>query len=131
MSAAFVDTFFWIALLNRSEPWHAQVVAYRQPKRLITSSAVLLEVMDAYCGIELREVAGKFWKRCHSDPPVEIVPADSPLLDQAFDLYASRPDKAWSLTDCISFVIMTDRGLQLALTADRHFEQAGFQRAFA
>jgi len=43
------------------------------------------------------------------------------------ELYARRPDKSWSLTDCISFVVMTDRGLTEALTGDHHFEQAGFR----
>jgi predicted nucleic acid-binding protein len=41
-------------------------------------------------------------------------------------LYDQRPDKAWSLTDCISFTIMQDYGLRDALTGDHHFEQAGF-----
>jgi predicted nucleic acid-binding protein len=40
--------------------------------------------------------------------------------------YESRPDKAWSLTDCISFVVMNQHGLTEALTGDHHFEQAGF-----
>jgi predicted nucleic acid-binding protein len=44
-------------------------------------------------------------------------------------LYGARPDKEWGLTDCISFVVMEERGLTLALTTDRHFEQAGFQSA--
>jgi predicted nucleic acid-binding protein len=41
-------------------------------------------------------------------------------------MYARRPDKHWSMTDCISFVVMEEMGLAEALTADRHFEQAGF-----
>jgi hypothetical protein len=52
-------------------------------------------------------------------------------VDQAgFELFASRADKSWSLTDCISFAVMTERGLSDALTADRHFEQAGFRAVF-
>lgn len=49
------------------------------------------------------------------------------LWRRGLGLYAARPDKAWSLTDCISFVVMTDRGLTEALTGDHHFEQAGFR----
>jgi predicted nucleic acid-binding protein len=41
-------------------------------------------------------------------------------------LYRGRPDKEWSLTDCISFVVMGERSLTEALTSDHHFEQAGF-----
>jgi predicted nucleic acid-binding protein len=56
----------------------------------------------------------------------EIVPPDPDLFERGIDLFARRADKAWSLTDCISFVVMTERGLTEALTGDHHFEQAGF-----
>ncbi|NCO53669.1 MAG: type II toxin-antitoxin system VapC family toxin [Deltaproteobacteria bacterium] len=41
--------------------------------------------------------------------------------------FQERPDKEWGLTDCVSFVIMTERKISAALTTDVHFEQAGFQ----
>jgi predicted nucleic acid-binding protein len=43
------------------------------------------------------------------------------------EYYRARADKAWSLTDCISFVVMSEHGLSEALTADVHFEQASFR----
>ena len=52
--------------------------------------------------------------------------ADSFYFDEGVRLYVARPDKDWSLTDCISFVVMRERGITEALTGDRHFEQAGF-----
>lgn len=52
------------------------------------------------------------------------------VYQAGFDLFAARPDKAWSLTDCISFGVMRERGLSDALTADHHFEQAGFRAVF-
>ena len=55
-----------------------------------------------------------------------VIPASSDLLRRGTQLFESRPDKPWSLTDCISFVIMKDQEIQEALTADHHFEQAGF-----
>ena len=61
-----------------------------------------------------------------ADEETEIVPASDVLFRRGIALFAGRPDKAWSLTDCISFVVMTDRGLSEALTGDHHFEQAGF-----
>jgi hypothetical protein len=56
----------------------------------------------------------------------EIVPATGELFDAGLQLHAGRSDKEWSLTDCISFLIMEQRGLKRALTHDHHFEQAGF-----
>jgi len=60
-------------------------------------------------------------------PGIRIIPATEQLLWRGFELYRNRPDKAWSLTDCISFVVMADEGLTEALTGDRHFEQAGYR----
>jgi len=61
------------------------------------------------------------------DANVEIVPLARPLIERAMKLYSERPDKEWGLTDCASFVVMEDRGIREALTADEHFQQAGFR----
>ena len=58
---------------------------------------------------------------------MKIIPATADLFDRGVQLYAERADKEWSLTDCISFVVMADEGLADALTGDHHFEQAGFK----
>jgi uncharacterized protein len=62
-----------------------------------------------------------------ADPETEIVPARGSLFDRGAHLYALRPDKSWPLTDCFSFVVMTERDITEALTGDHHFEQAGFR----
>ena len=61
------------------------------------------------------------------NPQVKLIPPDVALFDAGVQLFANRPDKEWSLTDCISFVVMQQEGITQALTADHHFEQAGFQ----
>ena len=61
------------------------------------------------------------------DPSVEVVPLSEVLFDKGFELYRQRPDKEWGLTDCVSFVLMQERGITDALTADTHFRQAGFR----
>jgi predicted nucleic acid-binding protein len=58
---------------------------------------------------------------------VEVIRLDERLFDRAFELYKSHTDKTWGLVDCISFVIMRERGITDALTYDRHFIQAGFR----
>jgi uncharacterized protein len=62
---------------------------------------------------------------------MDIVYFEEELYQQGLALYDNRPDKAWSLTDCISFVVMERQGLREALTGDRHFQQAGFVAVFA
>jgi len=52
---------------------------------------------------------------------------DTSLLNRALDLYGSRSDKEWGLTDCVSFVVMEEQGISLALSTDVHFKQAGFK----
>ena len=64
---------------------------------------------------------------CSRVAQVECVPLTDELYQQAFELFRSRPDKDWGLIDCVSFVVMRQRGLTEALTTDEHFEQAGFQ----
>ena len=68
--------------------------------------------------------------RLRAEPEAEVIPPEAALFDRGCELYATRSDKNWSLTDCISFVVMKERGLTDALTADRHFEQAGFKALF-
>lgn len=66
-------------------------------------------------------------KALRADRRVRILTAEQSLLDRAIDLYQRRPDKDWSLTDCTSFVVMEEERITDALTADHHFEQAGFR----
>jgi predicted nucleic acid-binding protein len=57
---------------------------------------------------------------------VQVIHLHPQLFREAFDLYRSRSDKAWGLIDCVSFVVMKELGITNALSADKHFEQAGF-----
>lgn len=61
-----------------------------------------------------------------ADTNVEIVSLSEQLYAQAFQ-YRQRPDKEWGLIDCVSFIVMHERGIIEALTADEHFQQAGFR----
>lgn len=129
MMAAFADTFYYLALLDPTDEAHQRALALSEKRRgrVITTAWVLTEVADALCEPANRLVFTRLIELLRSDPNTEVVPPDEDLFDCGLDLYARRPDKAWSLTDCISFVVMTDRGLTEALTGDHHFEQAGFR----
>lgn len=128
----FADTFALIAWLNPRDDAHAVVAAFLDDfaGRLLTTEWVLMELADALSALEARQTAVAFLQAVRADPLFDVVGYVPTVYQAGFDLFASRPDKAWSLTDCISFGVMTERRLSEALTADHHFEQAGFRAFF-
>ena len=128
MSAVFADTFYFLALLNPRDQHHqlAHHIPARRVLDIVTTRAVLLELGDAFADTATRAIAAEFLQALEDDAGVTIVSLDEQLYAGGLALSRDRPDKSWSLTDCISFVVMRNRGLTDALTGDRHFEQAGF-----
>ena len=86
----------------------------------------MTEVADAMAQPGNRAVFLQFLAALERNPAVSIVPASEQLYRRGLDFYRTRPDKDWSPTDCISFVVMQEHGLTEALTGDHHFKQAGF-----
>jgi predicted nucleic acid-binding protein len=129
MTPVFTDTFFYLAVLIRNDHAHRRAVAASEALRgrFVTTEWVLTEDADALCNPPDRESFAKLLALLKADPNTEIVPAGESLFERGADLYARRPDKTWSLTDCISFVVMTERGITEALRGDHHFEQAEFR----
>ncbi len=128
----FADTFALIAWLNPRDNAHAVVAGYLDgfTGRLVTTEWVLMEFADALSAPQARATAVAFLQAVRADPLFDVVGYVSTVYRAGFELFAARQDKGWSLTDCISFGVMLDRGLSEALTADHHFEQAGFQAIF-
>ncbi len=87
----------------------------------------MTEIGNALSRLRWRQLGVITLKALHNDPNIEIISINAALFDQAVTLYASRMDKEWGLTDCISFVVMEIHNATQALTTDKHFEQAGFQ----
>lgn len=133
MPAIFVDSAAWIALLNTSDELHLQAQQVLAELRhqgvpLLTTDFVLLEVADALSAPAFRGHTVRFVDSLRKQQVVRILPVSESLMNSGWTLYSNRPDKEWSLTDCISFVTMTAEGISDAFTSDHHFEQAGFRR---
>jgi predicted nucleic acid-binding protein len=128
MKALFADSFYFLALLRLDDRAHARALTASQNRteRLITKAWILTEVADALAVPGMRESFPHLLATLRADPACTIVPPTQDLFDAGVELYARRPDKAWSLTDCISFVVMREHSMNEALTGDHHFEQAGF-----
>jgi predicted nucleic acid-binding protein len=119
-------------LLSPRDQHHAAAmkIASELRRPIVVTEFVLLELANAYCGTESRQRLPPLWNFLRSDSTVSIIPASSELLARGFSCFVERLDKKWSLTDCISFVVMEERGITEALTSDHHFEQAGFMIRF-
>lgn len=133
MTRRFVDTFYYVALLNPRDEHHRRVVEFHAglTGRTVTTDAVFLEVGNTLASTALRNKAAELIQAERASADVTVVPLGKQLLDTALDFYSSHSDKRWSLTDCLSFVVMKERNITDALTGDHHFAQAGFHALFA
>lgn len=127
----FGDTASWIALLNKDDALHARALEVRRELRqrkvrVVTTEFVLIEVADGLSDPPLRKAVIAFIEEMRREPTIEIVPLSEQLMASGWALYQQRPDKEWGLTDCISFVVMQEQGIDEAFTSDHHFTQAGF-----
>jgi predicted nucleic acid-binding protein len=128
MTRYFADTFYYIALLSDRDEAHEYVVELNKTLTggIVTTQWVLTEVGDAFSASDQRPLFLELLEVLESDPDTLILEASAGLFERGVDLYRRRPDKDWPLTDCISFVVMEEQKLTLALTGDHHFEQAGY-----
>jgi uncharacterized protein len=128
MSAVFADSFYFVARLNQRDQHHEKVLAFSRTFRaqVVTTDWILMEVADALAASECRARLREFILHLRKSVGYDVVPASRELIDPAIDLYHQHADKEWTLTDCVSFIVMRERRLSQALTGDHHFEQAGF-----
>lgn len=128
MKAVFAGTFFFLALLNEKDGAHllAETFSSTTNRPFVTTAWVLTEVADGCSSPNKRRAFLELLSLLHESPDVTIVPPCESLFQKGLDLFAQRPDKEWSLTDCISFTVMEEMELTDALTGDHHFKQAGF-----
>lgn len=128
MSRGFADSFYFIALANPLDAAHQKALAYSRAQNvpLMLTTWVLTEVADGLGHSFQRGLFQQMLIKLRAGGGHVIVPTTHALWNQGVELYDARSDKQWSLTDCISFVVMKNEGITDALTGDQHFIQAGF-----
>lgn len=128
MADVFVDTSFVVALVNANDQYHSLALDLSDRlngQALVTTDAILLEIGNALSR-NFKQESVEIIEDFLSSDDVQVIHLHPQLFRKAFDLYKSRSDKLWGLIDCVSFVVMKEIGITDALSADKHFEQAGF-----
>ncbi len=131
MNTKFIDASFLIALAIENDSYHKKAIeildrAEEENQFLVTTEAILLELGNALSKRRYHRIAVEMLRQLQRDESIEIL-STSEYFDQAIDLFEKCDDKDWGLVDCLSFVVMKEKGIELALTADHHFQQAGFK----
>lgn len=129
MSRVFADSFYFFALTNRRDDRHAKAREWTNSfeGNLITTEWVMLEFADGLARSPGRSSFYALRQTVLADGKNLVLPFDMDLYEAGLELLRARSDKQWSLTDCISFIVMRREGLTDALTGDHDFEQAGFR----
>ena len=132
MNEVFLDASYAIALASVKDVHHQRALELakrleEEQAHLVTTRAVILEIGNALARLRFRQAAVSLLESIENDPQVEILPLSEELFESTLEMFGNRLDKEWGLTDCLSFLVMEARELSDALTADRHFQQAGFR----
>jgi predicted nucleic acid-binding protein len=131
MTAVFADTFYWIALIDFNDGAHRRALALTSSLNgavIVTTDEVLTECLTffATAPTQLRRKAVSAAREILDDPEVRVLPQSRASFISGMELYETRPDKGYSLVDCISMQTMRSDRINEALTNDKHFEQEGF-----
>ena len=132
MIERFADTAIYAALFNRKDRDHALAVQLARdfPGRTVTTDFVILELSAVMAEPPGRAEFVRFFDGLPARQRTEVIPLGLDLYRYGIDFYRHRADKGWSLTNCISFGVMSQRDIDEALTGDHHFAEAGFRPLF-
>lgn len=133
MTILFLDISFVIALELTDERYHSGAKQYWQGLKtsslqLVTLSYVFDEIVTFFNSRNRHDKAIEVGNRLLNSPTVQIIHVDEALFFEAWQYFQKHDDKSYSLTDCISFLVMDRLNIQASLTFDQHFVLAGYQR---
>lgn len=132
MKRIFVDTLYFVAIFQVNDQWHKTAVDIRKhvtDRNFVTTDTVLCEVLNYFSGFnaDVRQGASILVRDVLSEPKFEVVEQTRNMLLKGLELFESRLDKGYSLTDCISMNVCRELGIEEILTHDGHFKQEGFK----
>jgi uncharacterized protein len=130
--AVFVDTAFWISFFDPTDQKHqiaVEKISELEKNLLVTTDTVLTEFMNYFSKTPpfFRQKVTVFVKGIMLNQNIRVLYSTRALLVQSIDFYEQRADKHYSLTDCMSMLVMRQRNILDVLTSDKHFKQEGFR----
>ena len=128
----FLDTSYAVALTLPDDAFHVRAAELSTRVRnedvaLITTRVIPLEIGNALSKPQFRTKVVRLLDDLCVYTAVTTIELTDRLYKDTLELFRSRPDKSWGMVDCLSFVVMHKVNIGSALTADRHFQQAGFR----
>jgi uncharacterized protein len=131
MNAVFVDTGYLFALEITNDQYHQAATQHWQGivtalPRLVTTSYVFDEVVTFFNSRGRHAKAVEVGGSLLQSPSVHFIHVDTALFYEGWAYFQRHQDKDYSLTDCISFIVMQQLGIRRAFAFDQHFVQAGF-----
>ncbi|MEH1878301.1 type II toxin-antitoxin system VapC family toxin [Nostoc sp.] len=128
----FLDNSYILALEIKNEDAHQKVLQnwanlIKSKPFLMTITYIFDEVVTFFNSLNLHYKAVEVGNRLLESPDIELIEIDRTLFNQGWEYFQKYKDKSYSLTDCLSFMVMQQREIVTALTLDNHFYQAGFQ----
>jgi hypothetical protein len=136
MKIIFADSFYWIALLSPKDTWHSRVIEWSQSSpdvSLVITDGIIDEIFAHFSkqGDILRGKVIELYQNILDEPNIQLIAYNQELRQAGIELYQKRSDKGYSLTDCISMIIMKKLNISEVLTNDKHFSQEGFTILFS
>ena len=131
MNRLFCDTLYFTALVNPKDQWHQSAIKVEplvETVDLVTTEEILIELLNFYSefGSRIRFEVSMYVRQLLLNPKFEIIGRGEMSFLEALELYETRLDKGYSLTDCISMNVCRTLNITEILTHDRHFQQEGF-----
>lgn len=132
MKKVFADSFYWIALINLRDQWRneaLQASKHLTDTTIVTTDEVVTETLNYFAnsGKFLRRLAVENIDSILLNQNVNVISCRHEIVLEAIAFYGSRLDQGYSLTDCISMIVMQEYRISEILTHDEHFAQEGYK----
>jgi len=132
MKSIFIDTGFVIALASVTDQNHEKASQLwnellKDLPEMVTTTYVIDEIVTFFNSRNRHAKAVEIGNRLMNSHSVQVIYVDKGLFDKGWQYFQQHDDKTYSMTDCISFIVMKEQGIEAALSFDKHFTQAGFK----